>query len=148
MKQLFACAALVFCFFACETNTGKIANDEPSYTAARQCADSCLAFLPKMMLAYDSIRPHDEWEALKIKNNHDITQQNLEELEHLLDSMEQMAPGSPERANFKAVVSSQTKYLYSLLSSGKAILGNHSQSFGKWKDKPTAPPDSVLSPVK
>lgn len=121
---------------------------DPVLQEARRCADSCRVFLPKLEALHDSLAKNQEWEALKISNNYEMTRSNLAALTVLIDSADQHADKIPHPNDFKLVIQSQTQYLYALLSAGDALLHRNSQSFGEWREKPTAIPDSVLTPVK
>jgi hypothetical protein len=134
----------VSALYACrpESNRQRASGEAAALTQAQLCRDSCHAFLPQMQQAYDSLIVVNEFEALKIRNNLSMMQENLVDLENLLNA---------EPAQKEALLprmQSQVSYLYALMASGRAMLREDSQSFGEWEQTVTPVGDSVMTPVK
>ena len=131
---------LLTCFCAVQCSTPGSGNqkwtDDPVFAESRVCIDSCRVLLHDLQLKYESLGKVNEFESLKARNNHDMAQKNLLILEALLDSAATHPDAITDRDNYKIIVKSQCDYLMALYTSGKAIMGDHSQTFGKWKDKP------------
>lgn len=111
---------------------------------AIQYADTCRAFIARLQAAYEKAAPTNEFEALKIRNNRDMIESNIEHLEELLAQAAGDTPDSALSTSLRA----QVEYLRALIASGEAILSEDSQSFGKWQEDVTPPNDSVMTPVK
>lgn len=121
--------------WGCQTFTPESTKNKPAteLQLARATLDSCALFIPLWKEKMDSLSKINEFEALKIQNNLNILEENLQDLQKLTALDLKSFPKTEELNNHLLQLSTQTQYVQALLASGKAIYEEHSQSFGKWK---------------
>lgn len=121
--------------WGCQTSTSQSSkNNLPAeLQLARATLDSCTILIPLWQQKMDSLSKINEFEALKIQNNLNILEENLQDLQQLTALDLKSFPKTEELNNHLLQLSTQTQYVQALLASGKAIYEEHSQSFGKWK---------------
>ena len=120
--------------WSCQTSTSETSKSIPTeLQLARATLDSSAIFIPLWQHKMDSLSKINEFEALKIQNNLNILEENLQDLQQLT-ALDLKSFGKKEELNNHLLqLSTQTQYVQALLASGKAIYEEHSQSFGKWK---------------
>jgi hypothetical protein len=121
--------------WGCQTSTSESSKNNPptELKLAQATLDSCAIFIPLWQHKMDSLSKINEFEALKIQNNLNILEENLQDLQQLTALDLKSFPKTEELNNHLLQLSTQTQYVQALLASGKAIYEEHSQSFGKWK---------------
>ena len=121
--------------WSCQTSTSKSTKNPPpaELQLALATLDSCAILIPLWQQKMDSLSKINEFEALKIQNNLNILEENLQDLQKLTALDLKSFPKTEELNNHLLQLSTQTQYVQALLASGKAIYEEHSQSFGKWK---------------
>ncbi|WP_421796030.1 hypothetical protein [Haliscomenobacter sp.] len=121
--------------WGCQTSTSQPSKNNPpaELQLAQATLDSCAIFIPLWQQKMDSLSKINEFEALKIQNNLNILEENLQDLQKLTALDLKSFPKTEELNNHLLQLSTQTQYVQALLASGKAIYEEHSQSFGKWK---------------
>jgi len=119
----------------CQTSTSKPSKNNPpsELLLAQATIDSSAIFIPLWQHKMDSLAKINEFEALKIQNNLNILEENLQDLQQLTALDLKSFGKTDELNNHLLQLSTQTQYVQALLASGKAIYEEHSQSFGKWK---------------
>jgi len=119
----------------CQTSTSHSSQDNApaELLLAQATLDSCAAFVPLWQQKLDSLSTINEFEALKIQNNLNILEENIQDLKKLLAQDLKILKNKEDEQNHLLQLSTQTQYVQALLASGKAIYEEHSQSFGKWK---------------
>ena len=129
--------SLILCSFlwSCQTSsshssTGKVPAE---LQLAEATLDSCATLIPRWQQKMDSLSKVNEFEALKIQNNLNILEENLQDLQQLTALDLKSFAKTEDLNNHLLQLSTQTQYVQALLASGKAIYEEHSQSFGKWK---------------
>lgn len=129
---LFLLGSLIW---SCQTSSSHSFHDNPSaeLQLAEATLDSCTAFIPRWQQKLDSLSNVNEFEALKIQNNLNILEENLNDLKRLVAQDLRSLSSKEDEQNHLLQLSTQTQYVQALLASGKAIYEEHSQSFGKWK---------------
>lgn len=134
LRLLFISTLLILTPLSCQTSTLKTSNSIPAeFQLAQATLDSCELFIPLWQQRMDSLSKINEFEALKIQNNLNILEENLQDLQQLTALDLKSFPKTEELNNHLLQLSTQTQYVQALLASGKAIYEEHSQSFGKWK---------------
>lgn len=121
--------------WGCQTSTPESTKNKPAteLQLARATLDSCALFIPLWKEKMDSLSKINEFEALKIQNNLNILEENIQDLQQLCAIAPSSLGKAEELKNHFLQLSTQTQYVQALLASGKAIYAEHSQSFGKWK---------------
>ena len=121
--------------WSCQISTSESAKNAPptELQLARATLDSCAILIPLWQQKMDSLSKTNEFEALKIQNNLNILEENLQDLQQLTALDPKSFPKTEDLNNHLLQLSTQTQYVQALLASGKAIYEEHSQSFGKWK---------------
>lgn len=121
--------------WSCQTSTSESSkNNLPTeLQLALATLDSSAIFIPLWQQKMDSLSKINEFEALKIQNNLNILEENLEDLQQLTALDLKSFAKTEDLNNHLLQLSTQTQYVQALLASGKAIYEEHSQSFGKWK---------------
>lgn len=119
----------------CQISTSKPSKNNPpsELLLAQATLDSSAIFIPLWQHKMDSLSKINEFEALKIQNNLNILEENLQDLQQLTALDLKSFGKTDELNNHLLQLSTQTQYVQALLASGKAIYEEHSQSFGKWK---------------
>ena len=121
--------------WGCQTSSSESSKNNPptELKLTQATLDSSSIFIPLSQHKMDSLSKINEFEALKIQNNLNILEENLQDLQQLTALDLQSFPKTEELNNHLLQLSTQTQYVQALLASGKAIYEEHSQSFGKWK---------------
>lgn len=136
LQRLLA-SIMIFCslLWSCQTSSShSSSNNAPAELQLAQATlDSCAAFIPLWQKKQDSLSKVNEFEALKIQNNLNILEENIQDLKKLLAQDLKILKNKEDEQNHLLQLSTQTQYVQALLASGKAIYEEHSQSFGKWK---------------
>ena len=123
------------------------AASSPFLAELRSTLDSGDMVVARLTSRYDSIKPIDELDAMKTRNSLEMAADNLRMLASMTDSLASLPAGSSEWTSYEGQVRTQQDYVMALLASGKAILANNSQSFGKWTAPPQETGDSSTSQV-
>lgn len=113
----------------------------------RMTQDSAQVVIDLLDARYDSVAPINELDAMKTRNVREMALENLMILRSMTDSINESEIGSPDRSRQEANLRTQNEYLSALLATGRAILANNSQSFGKWTAPPKETGDSSTSQV-
>ncbi len=140
-RLIIAAIIIAGSFGNCQVPKDKQAAD-PVLSEAISWADSSRRLLQRLQVQYENLQAVNEFEALKLRNNHDMIADNLQYIEAFIAS----AGNDPEEA--QAQLLTQTEFLKALLAAGEAILNENSLSFGQWVSSPAAIADSVMTPVK
>lgn len=87
-------------------------------------------------------------EKLKIANNIDITEDNVEKLIELLtDYKLKKSQKSTKIEDARVELITQMEYVESLIEFGNAIVNDQGLNIGKWAGEPKAVHDSITTPV-
>lgn len=136
LQRLLA-SIMIFCslLWSCQTSSShSSSNNAPAeLQLAQSTLDSCAAVIPLWQKKQDSLSKVNEFEALKIQNNLNILEENIQDLKKLLAQDLKTLKNKEDEQNHLIQMSTQTQYVQALLASGKAIYEEHSQSFGKWE---------------
>lgn len=98
----------------------------------------------KLATLPDSLR----LEKLKIANNIDITEDNVEKLIELLtDYKLKKSQKSTKIEDARVELITQMEYVESLIEFGNAIVNDQGLNIGKWAGEPKAVHDSITTPV-
>lgn len=119
----------------------------PFLAELRSTLDTGDLVVAQLNIRYDSILPHNELDAMKTLNTRDMASENLRTLASMADSLASLPTDSKGWSTYEGQVRTQQEYVKALLASGKAILANNSQSFGKWTAPPKETGDSSTSQV-
>lgn len=119
----------------------------PILAELRTTLDSGEMVVALLSARYDSILPLNELDAMKTLNTREMAAENLRTLALMTDSLKSFPVDSQEWFAYEGQVRTQQEYVKALLASGKAILANNSQSFGKWTSTPKETGDSSTSQV-
>lgn len=140
---------MAFSLFSCQEKNGNHAKFSALITRVDSTIQESRLIQEGLTKRMDSLKPINEFEALKLENTLNLLNSNLNDLLVYRDSLDRMAKENLPAENIMVLAETQADYVRGLASAGNALLQNRSFSFGEWKDgtpKPIA--DSITTPIQ